>query len=119
MSNITPKQLEKIAAGLKSLREELQLEEDSEREELSEEIPSDSADAAPVRTRLGITLKEYENRHEQLIAIDEALARIADNSFGLCIECEEAISWPRLQVIPYARYCVSCQTEREELKKIK
>jgi DnaK suppressor protein len=29
--------------------------------------------------------------------------------FGICMECEEPISAKRLDALPWARYCVSCQ----------
>lgn len=41
--------------------------------------------------------------------IDEALARIDDGGYGTCLECDEAISMKRLDALPWARYCVTCQ----------
>jgi DnaK suppressor protein len=29
--------------------------------------------------------------------------------YGVCLECEEPISPKRLDAVPWARYCVSCQ----------
>jgi len=43
--------------------------------------------------------------------IEEALARIEQNDYGVCMECNEAISAKRLQAVPWARYCVTCQEE--------
>jgi len=43
--------------------------------------------------------------------IEEALARIDAGGFGTCMECDEAISPKRLQAVPWARYCVTCQEE--------
>ncbi len=43
--------------------------------------------------------------------IQEALSRIEENAFGICLECEESMSLKRLQAIPWARYCVACQEE--------
>jgi DnaK suppressor protein len=45
--------------------------------------------------------------------IRSALDRIADGSFGVCVECGERIPARRLQVLPWARCCVSCQAELE------
>jgi DnaK suppressor protein len=41
--------------------------------------------------------------------IDEALARMNDRSYGTCQECGEPISMKRLDALPWALYCVSCQ----------
>ena len=29
--------------------------------------------------------------------------------YGVCLECEEPISTKRLNAVPWARYCVTCQ----------
>ena len=41
----------------------------------------------------------------------EALKRLADGSYGICAECESAISPERLDVIPQARLCRRCAQE--------
>ena len=110
---ITSKQQDKLKTSLEKLRNEFIFGEQDDRRDLAEEIPADSADAASVKERLGITYTEYSTRRKQIDAIDEALRRIEKEEFGLCVECEEPISWARLNVIPHARYCIRCQTERE------
>ncbi len=42
-----------------------------------------------------------------------ALDRIQDESYGVCMECEEPIKPRRLEVLPWARYCVPCQEARD------
>lgn len=42
--------------------------------------------------------------------IDEALARIADGSYGVCERCQQPIPKPRLRALPYARLCVACKS---------
>ncbi len=46
--------------------------------------------------------------------IDAALLRIADGSFGVCTDCEEAIDPQRLQSYPTAKRCQPCQTLYEK-----
>ena len=41
--------------------------------------------------------------------IDEALDRLHNNEFGKCIDCGQAISDARLEVRPYAIYCIDCK----------
>ena len=45
--------------------------------------------------------------------ITEALDRIEDGSFGRCEGCNDWIPKTRLNAMPYARNCVSCQREAE------
>jgi len=50
-----------------------------------------------------------------LYHIDEALRRLyrSPDQFGVCEECEEKISFERLDALPHARLCIKCK-EREE-----
>ena len=43
-----------------------------------------------------------------VMQIDNALLRIESGDFGICQRCGNEIPEARLQVIPYAQYCVSC-----------
>jgi len=53
--------------------------------------------------------------HEQLElqAVQEALLRIEDGSFGACLACGEPIGALRLSVLPEAALCVGCQADAE------
>lgn len=53
---------------------------------------------------------------KRLVLVEEALRRIRDGEYGLCLNCGEKIGTKRLDAIPWARYCVTCQemAEREE-----
>lgn len=48
-----------------------------------------------------------------LADITSALARIDTDTYGSCLECGEAIPVERLEVMPSARLCVSCQQRNE------
>ncbi len=41
--------------------------------------------------------------------IHEALERIEDNTFGICVNCENPIQPKRLEAVPWARHCIQCQ----------
>jgi DnaK suppressor protein len=43
-----------------------------------------------------------------------ALGRIADGSYGRCLEDDEPIDEKRLEAVPWAKYCARHQAEREE-----
>ena len=44
----------------------------------------------------------------QLVALEQALNRIDDPGFGLCVECENAIPPGRLKAVPGTLHCVNC-----------
>ena len=46
---------------------------------------------------------------DELIAIEEALARLEDGSYGQCVRCQGQIAEPRLQAMPATRHCMPCQ----------
>jgi DnaK suppressor protein len=51
---------------------------------------------------------------EKLLAINEALEKIKDSTYGECEECGEQIGRGRLKVMPLAKFCVSCQAKLEK-----
>jgi RNA polymerase-binding transcription factor DksA len=49
-----------------------------------------------------------------LLAIDEALDKILDGTYGECEECGDEIGAGRLKAMPLAKLCISCQSEVEK-----
>ncbi len=45
--------------------------------------------------------------------IDDALARLADSSYGICESCGLEIGEERLDALPFTRVCRDCQQDRE------
>lgn len=60
------------------------------------------------------TIGLIERESEALKAVNLALARIDDGTFGICPGCEEPIKKARLKALPYARLCLDCQTLEEQ-----
>jgi RNA polymerase-binding protein DksA len=57
------------------------------------------------------TAEELLRRTEQVIAdIEHALQRISDGTYGCCERCARPIPFERLEAIPEARLCVTCQS---------
>jgi RNA polymerase-binding transcription factor DksA len=54
-----------------------------------------------------------ENEQQTLEEVNDALDRIKAGSFGLCEDCQKPIPRPRLQALPYARFCVDCARKEE------
>jgi len=55
-----------------------------------------------------------ENAKLTLRAVDEALARLADGTYGVCTSCGREIPTERLMAVPYADKCLSCKSRDEE-----
>src|SRR3990172_3947953 len=58
-----------------------------------------------------------DREREKLVAIDEALLRIKEKTYGLWESCEGEIQLGRLKVLPFTRLCVKCQEENEKESK--
>jgi DnaK suppressor protein len=59
--------------------------------------------------RIQVTARLISAARQQLEETEAALARVDDGSYGLCGNCDEPISRERVDSLPAARYCVSCQ----------
>lgn len=86
------------------------------RDDLEVQVSPDEFDA-----RLQLVDREFQSGllHQTALDLREvraALVRIEDGSYGVCGECDEPIAPARLQVIPWANFCVKCQ-ERIEVEK--
>ena len=49
-----------------------------------------------------------------LSMIDAALKRIQANEYGLCANCQEEMQQKRLEAVPWAKHCISCQEKAEK-----
>ena len=46
--------------------------------------------------------------------IDEALERIKEGTYGVCVHCDTELQQKRLEAVPWARHCTSCQEKHEQ-----
>jgi DnaK suppressor protein len=62
------------------------------------------------------TLGLLENGEHRLEEIGAALQRIEQGSFGVCEGegCGKAIPKPRLEALPFTRYCVECARKMQQ-----
>ena len=60
-----------------------------------------------------IPIRQFEYGQHKLTKIvprlKRALRKIEEGSYGICESCEEDIPQERLEIIPGALFCVSCQ----------
>lgn len=55
----------------------------------------------------------YHSLKRELAQIQDALKRHKLGSFGQCVICSASINTSRLEFIPYAELCFSCQRSKE------
>jgi DnaK suppressor protein len=46
--------------------------------------------------------------------IDEALKRIRNEEYGTCANCQEEMQQKRLEAVPWAKHCITCQEKKEQ-----
>lgn len=46
--------------------------------------------------------------------VEEALDKIKNGGYGICQRCERAIPEARLNIVPFAEFCVECKNEIEK-----
>ena len=63
-----------------------------------------------------LALKLGDRESTAVAEIDQALMRMKEGSYGLCVRCGKAIEERRLEAVPTARYDAACQTEIENAK---
>jgi DnaK suppressor protein len=63
-----------------------------------------------------LALKLGDRESKVLADLDQALMRMKEGSYGLCVRCGRPIDERRLEAVPTARYDAACQTEIENAK---
>ena len=84
-------------------------------EDETEEMPIDNhlAETATATLDREIDYTLEENSEHVLAAIDSALTRIEEGSFGQCVTCGKEIGEDRLAAIPWATQCIDCKRKEE------
>ncbi len=84
-----------------------------DRSGLTIENSADMLDIIRMATDRDVLVERMNISAQMLSDIREALARLDKGEYGVCEDCDEAISPRRLQAIPWARMCVKCQEARD------
>ncbi len=71
---------------------------------------ADDADAVENAERMNAITR---NSQVLLSQVNAALTRIADGTYGTCINCGKEIAPRRLEALPYATLCIECQAQAE------
>lgn len=72
----------------------------------------DWVDHSSQENDLHVNLALAQTDTKLLRAIDEALHRVDQNSYGICMDCEEPIASVRLDAVPWTRVCIDCKEKQ-------
>ena len=109
LKKMREKLLEMRAQLLRNVQSDLQ-----EGREQTKDEGMDTYDIASDARDREISLILNDRDRDKALAIDDALARIDEGSYGVCDSCESDIAEARLEALPFTRLCVSCQADREK-----
>ena len=101
----------RVVEAIKYLHEESPGSISDESEEMTQDNHLAETASVTFDRELNFTLEE--NSEHVLSAIDAALARIEEGTFGTCRTCGNPISKERLEAIPYATQCIECKRRDE------
>lgn len=76
-------------------------------------MPIHMADLGSDNFEQEFTLSLMETEEDTLQAIEAALERIEEGTYGQCDECGAVVSKARLNAIPYTPLCIRCAQKME------
>ncbi|ODU06134.1 MAG: conjugal transfer protein TraR [Thiobacillus sp. SCN 63-1177] len=123
MAVLTPPQLEQLTRKLKAdyqallreVRDELENSGNQHRIDLLNREPGDAGDESMANALADFNLTILDRHIDGMRDIEAALQRIKNGEYGVCIDCGDAVTFPRLMAYPTAKRCIVCQEQREKL----
>ncbi len=121
---VKPRRSEKRDDGFDALREKLELKQQDIMamykrdlkvgQETSEDGTEDIVDRANNAYHRELMFSLSDGERQLLLQVQDALKRFDNGTYGSCVHCNEIIAMPRLQAVPWARYCIDCQELQEK-----
>jgi DnaK suppressor protein len=99
-----------LKARAAELRESL-----TRRQGIEIEAAADDMDRTIQAAARDLAILGLDEDHRKLRAVEAALMRIEQGTFGDCLRCEEPIAERRLNAVPWAALCLGCQEEADHL----
>jgi RNA polymerase-binding protein DksA len=73
----------------------------------------DAADDSVADLLTDVNLKGMDRDARELTLVTAALTRLAQGTYGTCIDCGGEIGYQRLEAQPGAARCIECETRHE------
>ena len=87
-------------------------------EESAEQDTGDDADKASQSIEKELLFELSDNERTTLDNIEAALRKIDKGTYGSCESCRKPIPKQRLEALPFARYCIGCQSSSESVSDV-
>jgi RNA polymerase-binding transcription factor DksA len=122
MKHLTEPQIEELTLRLTErtrflaarVREELAASDTQHYRDLAGSV-TDTADEALASALVDVDTEIIDRHVVELRDIDAARERMNKETYGICVDCGDAVAYERLAVYPTAKRCVRCQQLRERL----
>ena len=98
-----------MTARLKAMRADLRADLAPDKSQHAADVASDLYAGEEI-------LAERVTLSHELEAVDDALGRVANGTYGICIDCGRAIAPERLAALPQAARCITCQRRSERMR---
>src|SRR6185436_16720387 len=76
----------------------------------------DWIDQSSQENDLHVRLALKQTDHKLFRAIEDAIHRVDQGTYGICIECENEIAPARLEAVPWTRVCIECKSKQDKEK---
>jgi DnaK suppressor protein len=80
-----------------------------DRSDIAIEKASDDLDQVQLMGERELAIRNLDRDSKALRQVRQALLRIADGVYGVCLHCDEDIVAKRLAAVPWAAFCIKCQ----------
>jgi RNA polymerase-binding protein DksA len=105
--------IQHFSARLLKLRDQVRGDIQASIDAVAEEVHPVGEDTKEPIEGLDKELVLEHNEEDIYHAVNAALQRIEQGSFGRCTGCGKPIPKARLDAMPYAEYCVACERQIE------
>ncbi|MCX8004126.1 MAG: TraR/DksA C4-type zinc finger protein [Burkholderiaceae bacterium] len=122
-AELSAPELQQFSERLRALRADVaaavaaQLHQEGDARRAEAGLPrraEETDDDAAAEAARQMDIAQLSHATAELAEIDAALARIAEGTYGICIDCGGPVGRARLQVQPMAVRCAPCQASHEK-----
>jgi RNA polymerase-binding transcription factor len=74
----------------------------------------DWIDQSSQENDLHVRLALKQTDHKLFRAIEDAIHRFDQGTYGICMDCENEIAQARLDAVPWTRVCIECKSKQDK-----
>jgi RNA polymerase-binding transcription factor len=76
----------------------------------------DWIDQSSMENDVHVRLALKQTDHKLFRAIEDAIHRVDQGTYGICTDCENEIAPARLEAVPWTRVCIECKSKQDNNK---